>query len=209
MIKRLLLLGIITVIAFLSPLNIRAASSVAGHKIVIDPGHGGSDFGSTACLSLYEKDANLEIALKLKDLLTTDGALVYMTREGNETLSNADRYNFANSVSGEALVSVHLNGSNNTNKNGTMGLYGKLRKDKAFTDTVHKKLASELEVPDLGITNYASGVLLKANMPATIQETVYISNTLECQLLSDGTGQRQQEIARSLHYGLVDWFSLK
>ena len=132
-----------------------------------------------------------------------------MTRDTDKPLSNADRYNYANSVSGEALVSIHLNGSNNTNKDGTMGLYGKLRKDKAFTDIVHKRLANELGVPDLGVTNYASGVLLKTNMPATIQETVFISNTDECNRLKDVSGIRQQQIAQSLYNGLTDWFSSK
>ena len=73
---------------------------------------------------------------------------------------------------------------------------------------MHSRLAGELNVPDLGVTNFASGVLLKSVMPATIQETVFISNTNECTKLTDGTGARQQEIAQSLFNGLADWFSL-
>ena len=52
MFKRLLFLGLLITIAILFPFNTNAVSSVAGHKIVIDPGHGGSDFGSTACPGL-------------------------------------------------------------------------------------------------------------------------------------------------------------
>ena len=209
MIKRLLFLGILIFVAVFLPFKISATSSVTNHKIVIDPGHGGSDFGSASCPDLYEKDANLQIALKLKELLTVDGARVFLTRDTDKSLSNADRYNLANSVGGDALVSIHLNGSNNSNKNGTMGLYGKLRKDKAFTNNLHKRLTSELGVPDLGVTNFASGVLLKANMPSSIQETVFISNTDECNKLKDETGIRQQQIAQSLYNGLVDWFNSK
>jgi len=105
------------------------------------------------------------------------------------------------------VVCIHLNGSTDSGKNETLGLYGKLNKDKAFTQTVHARLASELGILDLGVTNFASGVLLKSDMPATMQETVFISNTQECQLLTDGTGIRQQQIAQSLYNGLVDWFS--
>lgn len=104
------------------------------------------------------------------------------------------------------LVSVHLNGSTDHSANGTLGLYGKRNKDKKFTEVVHNRLAAELNVPDLGVTNFASGVLLKSEMPATIQETVFISNTQECEWLTDGTGNRQQEIAQSLYNGLADWF---
>lgn len=184
-----------------------SATVVTGHKIVIDPGHGGSDFGSTECPGYPEKEANLDIADALTEILRTEGVIVYLTRTDDSTLSNADRYNYANNTDGEVLVSIHLNGSVNHDVNGTQGLYGKGNKDKAFTEFVHQRLAQELGVPDLGVTNFASGVLLKSNMPATIQETVFISNTDECAALTDETYRRQEEIAQSLYHGLVDWFS--
>ena len=178
-----------------------------GKVIILDPGHGGSDYGSTECAGLPEKDATIDIANRLKALLEADRADVYLTRNDDLTKSNNDRYTLANSVGGEALVSIHLNGSTDHSRNGTLGLYGKLNKDNAFAQTVHARLASELGIPDLGVTNFASGVLLKSDMPATMQETVFISNMQECQQLTDGTGVRQQQIAQSLYNGLFDWFS--
>lgn len=192
---------------FLLPLFGFSLVSAQSHIIVIDPGHGGSDSGSAECSGIPEKNATLDIAFRLKTLLEADGMTVYLTRTDDSTKSNADRYNFANSVNGEALVSIHLNGSTNHSVNGTLGLYGKKVKDEAFTRAVHAKLATELGVPDSGVTNFASGVLLKSNMPATIQETVFISNTTECTLLTDGTGNRQQQIAQSLRNGILDWFN--
>ncbi|MBI2021920.1 N-acetylmuramoyl-L-alanine amidase [Candidatus Daviesbacteria bacterium] len=206
--KRLLTLALTFLsLLFFTSLTFAQTNPLTSKVIVLDPGHGGSDYGSIECPGLPEKDATLQIAFKLKELLQNDGAVVYLTRETDATLSNEDRYTFANSHNGNALISIHLNGSTNHDKNGTLGLYGKLNKDKAFTQTVHTRLASELGVPDLGVTNFASGVLLKSDMPATIQETVFISNTQECQLLTDGTGIRQQQIAQSLYNGLFDWFS--
>ena len=182
-------------------------SLVAGRKIVIDPGHGGaSDVGSAECPGLYEKDAVLDIARRLEALLVNDGANVLMTRTDDTYKSNNDRYTAANQFGGDVLVSVHLNGSTNHNKNGTLGLYGKRNKDLEFTKILHRRLVSDIGVTDLGTTNFASGVLLKSNMPASIQETVYISNTTECNLLKDGSGNRQQQIAQSLYNGLSDWF---
>lgn len=208
MIKRtsVFVLFLFALFSFL-PQTIFAATSVTGHKIIIDAGHGGDDYGSNECSGLPEKDATLEIANRLKSLLAADGAIVGMTRMEGSYKSNNDRYTFANSFGGEALVSIHLNGSTDHNKNGTQGLYGKLNKDKAFTEMLHTRLAAELGVPNLEVTNFASGVLLKSEMPATMQETVFISNSQECQQLTDGTGLRQQQIAQSLYNGLVDWFS--
>ncbi|MBI2621772.1 MAG: N-acetylmuramoyl-L-alanine amidase [Candidatus Levybacteria bacterium] len=203
---RKILLGLLILLFIFTP-TANSTSHLDGRIIILDPGHGGSDPGSTSCQGLTEADANLEIALLLKTKLEQSGADVRMTRETDETLSNKDRYDFANNNNGEILVSVHLNGSTNPDTNGTQGLYGKKNKDQKFTQVLHQRLASELGVPDLGITNFASGVLLKSNMPATIQETVFISNSDECAKLTNGTGVRQQEIADSLYNGISDWFS--
>ncbi len=54
---------------------------------------------------------------------------------------------------------------------------------------------------------YASGVLLKSNMPATIAETVFITSRDEGRLLADGTGSRQQQIAEALKAGIEGYFS--
>lgn len=189
-----------------------AASSVTGHKIIIDAGHGGDDSGSTACLNLPEKTVNIDIANDLKELLIANGAgNVYMTRTGDETLSNNDRYTIANNSGGEVLVSIHLNGSTNPVTDGTQGLYGKIGKDKLFTQVMHNALLEGLKsisnFTDFGVTNFASGLLLKTTMPATIQETVFISNTWECDQLKNSGGARQQEIAQNLYNGLLNWFA--
>ena len=127
-----------------------------------------------------------------------------MTRTDDSTLSNEDRYSYANKTNGEVLVSIHLNGSLDHSVNGTKGLYAKPKKDKAFTTVMHNQLASELGVKNLGITNFMSGVILKFVRPATIQESVYLSNTQECEMFK--TGNRADQVAQSLFNGLNTWF---
>ena len=204
----LVLIVIISLFIFSITLkNASAGSGVSGHRIIIDAGHGGSDPGTTQCDGLYESDANLKIANLLKAKLELSGATVYMTRTDASSLSNEDRYTYANSTDGEVLVSIHLNGSTDHSVDGTTGLYAKRNKDKAFTTSLHKQLAADLGVKDLGITNFASGVILKFNGPATIQETVYLSNTQECEALKNPDDVRSDEIAQSLFEGLNGWFS--
>ena len=57
-----------------------ADSSDNAPVIVIDAGHGGEDSGAVAN-GLLEKDINLSIALKLRDMLRLSGYKVVMTRE--------------------------------------------------------------------------------------------------------------------------------
>lgn len=183
-----------------------AASSITGRKIVIDAGHGGTDVGSAECNGLYEKDANLDIAHKLKEKLEeNEGTVVYMTRTDDSYLTNEDRYISANATDGEVLVSIHLNGSIDHSVNGAMSLYTKPWKDKDFTATVHNNIPETLGIKNLGITNFMSGVTLKFNGPAVMVEPLYISNTEECEALIEGT--RQNDIVNSIYSGLNDWFS--
>jgi N-acetylmuramoyl-L-alanine amidase len=209
MLKKFSLIMIISMLSLImvSFNKINADTNVSGHKIVIDAGHGGIDPGSDQCPGLYESTANLQIATILKDLLVADGAIVYMTRDTDTYLTNRDRYTFANATDGEILVSIHLNGSLDHSLNYTQGLYAQWQKDMTLASVLHEQLASDLGIPDGGLLQFASGVILKADMPATIQETVFISNTDECNALKAESGYRQKEIAQSIYEGIDDWFS--
>ena len=175
-----------------------------GKVIVLDPGHGGSDPGAVY-QDLQEKDVNLDIAQRTKSVLEEAGYTVYLTRTDDSTKSNNDRYTFANSVGGSALVSIHLNASSNHEIDYTRSFFGKKRKDLGLTQAVHGSLAGNLGINDGGIGQYASGVLLKSKMPATLAETVFLSSEYEYNLLTNGTGERQQQIAEALAQGIENF----
>jgi N-acetylmuramoyl-L-alanine amidase len=184
-------------------------------QVVLDAGHGGTDSGAVNTkYGLTEKAQTLNVANRTKALLEADGYKVCMTRTSNsETLSNNDRYTYANTTGARVLVSIHMNGASNPSTDYTTTLFGKWRKDKELATTIFKSL-STLSAAD-GTTkiatrtpySFASGVLLKSNMPATIAETVFITNDREAQLLSNGTGTRQQQIAEALKMGIEGYLT--
>ena len=57
------------------------------NSICIDAGHGGTDIG-TSNIDLLEKDVNLTVAELLETKLIKAGYTVFMTRRGDDTLSN-------------------------------------------------------------------------------------------------------------------------
>jgi len=184
-------------------------------KVVLDPGHGGTDSGAVNTkYRLTEKEQTLDVAYKLKAHLVDDGCTVYMTRTSNlQTLSNNDRYTYANSTGANVLVSIHMNGSTNPSTDYTTTLFGKWRKDKELANTVFSSLWTLPAANGTGTIatskpySFASGVLLKSNMPATIAETVFITNDREGELLSNGTGTRQQQIAQALRVGIEHYLA--
>ena len=84
----------------------------AVRKVIIDPGHGGTDSGATGN-NLLEKDYNLLISKYMYDRFKELGVPVAITRESDTTLSPTDRVNtilnkFGNS-SDVILISNHVN----------------------------------------------------------------------------------------------------
>jgi N-acetylmuramoyl-L-alanine amidase len=183
-------------------------------RVVLDAGHGGSDSGAVnARYGLVEKEQTLDVARRLEALLEADGHAVCMTRAGDETLSNNDRYAYANTTGAEVLVSVHMNGSSDRATDYTTTLFGKWRKDKELAHAIFDGLSTLPAADGAGTMrtrtpySFASGVLLKSEMPATIAETVFITSEAEGRLLSGGTGVRQQQIAVALETGIADYLA--
>ncbi len=195
----------------------RAQEPPCSGKVVLDAGHGGNDSGAVnAKYGLTEKEQTLDVAKRLKSLLAADGCTVYMTRTLNsQTLSNNDRYTYANTTGANVLVSIHMNGSTNASTDYTTTLFGKWRKDKELANTIFGSLSTLPAANGTGTIgtrtpySFASGVLLKSNMPATIAETVFITSDKEGQLLSNGTGTRQQQIAQALRVGIEDYLATR
>jgi len=87
----------------------RAVLPLSVRKIVLDPGHGGTQFGATAESGVAEKEITLDIALRLRRLLETAQFEVLMTRETDVTLSLERRASFANTNHADLFVSIHVN----------------------------------------------------------------------------------------------------
>jgi N-acetylmuramoyl-L-alanine amidase len=86
--------------------------TVTKKKIVIDAGHGGHDPGAVGPNKLYEKDVVLDIAAKLKKILSADpGNEVFLTREKDVFIPLEERTAFANRKNADLFVSIHANAS--------------------------------------------------------------------------------------------------
>ncbi len=94
-------------------ININAKNKEKGKDkitIVLDPGHGGKDFG--ACENgAKEKDINLSVAKKLRDLIEKEmkDVNVVMTRSSDIYLTLQERADVANDADGDLFMSIHVN----------------------------------------------------------------------------------------------------
>lgn len=88
--------------------------------VVIDPGHGGNDYGAIGITS-YEKNINLDIALKLGELIKKNmpDVKVVFTRDNDTFIPLQERAAIANRSKGDLFISIHTNSVDKKSKNRT------------------------------------------------------------------------------------------
>ena len=94
-------------------------------RVVIDPGHGGRDSGAKGFTRKYfEKQATLDIAKKVEEILKQDGNIeVLLTRNTDKFISLKYRTDFANRHNADLFVSIHCNSNPRSLATGTETYY--------------------------------------------------------------------------------------
>ena len=86
------------------------------YKVVIDPGHGGSDPGAVGINGLRETDIVLEVSKSVSAFLTNKGVKTILTRNFERTLDLQPRVTKANNSQANAFVSIHANATRGKRK---------------------------------------------------------------------------------------------
>ncbi|MCD8342603.1 MAG: N-acetylmuramoyl-L-alanine amidase [Clostridiales bacterium] len=85
--------------------------------VCIDPGHGGSDQG-TSYQGRLESEDNLALALAVREAMEAQGIAVVMTREDDTFVSRAERAAIANDAGADFFLSLHRNASSDGSGHG-------------------------------------------------------------------------------------------
>jgi N-acetylmuramoyl-L-alanine amidase len=178
--------------------------------IVIDPGHGGSDFGAMHN-GLTEKVLTLDISRRLRALLIARGWQVKLTRDSDVDVYQPNdsardelqaRDDIANNAGARLLISVHINSFTTSDLNGTTTYY--YRADSyALADAVHARLSDALPTKDDGIRKENFYVIHHTTMPAILVETAFLSNPADAALLKQSAFL--QKVATAIADGVGDF----
>ena len=183
--------------------------------IVIDPGHGGQDSGTTSVLGYrHEKDFTLDWARRLGSLLATNGWQVFLTRNYDTDLSVSSRIAFAEAHKADVFLSLHFNSSAPNDQQAGLETYCLTPTGMPSTVTrgysddaalafpnnafdaqnlrlalqVHRALLQVNGRHDRGVRHARYlGVLRGQNRPAILVEGGYLSNPREARLIADPT----------------------
>jgi N-acetylmuramoyl-L-alanine amidase len=90
----------------------KKTSSYAINSVVLDPGHGGKDPGAVGRYrKLKEKEVNLDVAKRLKNILQSHGIKVYLTRTRDKFIPLEERAEYASRKNVDFFISIHSNSS--------------------------------------------------------------------------------------------------
>jgi len=184
--------------------------------VVIDPGHGGADCGAVGINGALEKDVNLQMSLKLADLLTDAGYNVKLTRSEDVMLTDslehstkkesdlAARANL--SENGCIYISIHMNKFIMPEYSGLQVYYSENHpRSKLLATTIQKNVKSNLQTDNnREIKPGGELYLLKAVKEiCVLVECGYIIKKEEAQKISDR--KFQNIIANAIAKGCEDY----
>lgn len=192
--------------------------SLINATIVLDPGHGGTDCGALGLHStVYESTVNLILAAKVKEALEAKGATVYLTRYSDEYVSLTDRKTIGVNYNADIFVSIHANGSENTDDYGLSAYYYKGMSQSLATEIYDELFDAFYSVlydsdPTVyndindGVRYYPFSVTRMESCPSVLLEVGYMSNFDECAKIIDS--DNSDALAQAIADGIENYFNL-
>lgn len=183
---------------------------------------GGEDGGAVSENGISEANINLQIALKLQNLLEQSGATVILTRSTDEAIYDANsdgsmrqkkvsdlknRVKIGNSSSADVFVSIHLNKIPQEQYYGWQTFYkSNDEQSKQLAESIQNNLNEAIQKENNRLAKTIQNIYIVDNVeiPMTIVECGFLSNHEELKDLQ--TEQYQEKIAWGIYNGIMDWF---
>ncbi len=155
------------------------------HRIVIDPGHGGRDYGAPGYQrGIYEKDINLKLARRLAKKIREElGCEVIMTRNSDRYLTLEERTAIANTKNADLFISIHTNAARDRRAYGIETFYLNLATDNdAILVATRENATSTKNISDL--ETILSDLMQNAKINESSRLAVYVQKSM-CRYLGD------------------------
>lgn len=206
-----IILVFIVILGFLGNKAVTVMTENAGVtdrvSVIIDAGHGGVDTGATSCTGVMESNINLEIALRLRDLLHLMGYQTKMIRttdisihtEGSATIAAKkisdlkNRVQIVNETENAILISIHQNHFPVEKYRGAQVFYNRVGGSESLAKLLQNNFVMTINPDSNRKVKRADGVYLMQNIqtPGILVECGFLSNSEEESLLRDDAYQKK------------------
>jgi N-acetylmuramoyl-L-alanine amidase len=174
-------------------------SGGAGNTVVIDAGHGGHDRGGIPGQRISEKDMTLDVAQRLRNVLSANGYNVVMTRDSDVFVPLGTRVAIANSYRNAIFVSVHFNATKRAGAGG-IETYFYSRDSLPLASAIHHYVVGGAPSGNRGVRRRGYYVLRKTNVPAVLVECGFLTNPTEGAAAQ--TASYRQKLAEEIAAGV-------
>ncbi|MHC6178484.1 N-acetylmuramoyl-L-alanine amidase family protein [Clostridium sp. JNZ X4-2] len=179
------------------------------YYIVIDPGHGGIDKG-TSYGNMYEKNLTLKIARYAASYLKNKGSVVFLTRNKDKLLGLDEIGDKANSSYADVFVSIHVNSLNDKGFGGITTLYYDVngyQKDERIklARAVEKESVKSDNWENRGIKRQNLAVLRYSKIPGVLVECGFITNSQDRIRLSNEDVLKR--LGQNISNGIIDYLN--
>lgn len=165
--------------------------------IVLDAGHGGID-GGVSYGDMIEANINLELCLKLKEILETKRYKVVLTRTSTNALAEGKKADMQKrkevilKAKPDLMLSLHINKYSNPNRRGVQVFYDDTKNNKLLGERFQTLINSRVNAKYAGRSNLQSlggdYFMCKCSpYPSLIIECGFISNAQDRELLQNNT----------------------
>lgn len=203
---------VLLVLLCLMPLSAMGAKKVTW---VIDPGHGGRDYGCEGRTS-NEKTISLAVAKEVGRLVkkNINGVRVVFTREKDTYPTLSERCHMANARGAELFISIHVNSAPNPYVRGTESFYAtnvplsgtQAGKSELLALLLQRQYLAHGREISRGVKQRELYVCENTNMPSVLTEIGFITNQAEEVYLSSKAGQA--ELADAIYKALAEYREL-
>src|SRR5207237_1699144 len=173
--------------------------------VLIHAGHGGYDRGVIPGQRVPEKTMTLDVAQRLKAVLTAYGYRVVMTRDSDVFVPLGTRVAIANSYRDAIFVCIHFNAARRGSANG-IETYFYSSQSLPLASAIHYYVAGGAPSPNRGVRRRGYYVLRKTTIPAVLVECGFLTNPNEGQYALSPS--YRQKLAEEIAAGVRGRFSV-
>ena len=172
------------------------------YKIVLDAGHGGSDYGAIR-EGINEKDITLDITQRVDAILRSKGYKTALVRNDDTFVSLEDRVAFSEAEAPEIFISIHVNSAVSNDPNG-IETHWYHDYSKNLAEIIHKHMIKQIpSSKDRGLFKSKFYVINHTTVPAVLCEIGFLSNPEERNELI--TDSRKQRTAKAIAEGIIEY----
>lgn len=163
---------------------------LAGKKVVVDPGHGGSDAGWHVG-ELTERDLMADLARRVEGRLVAAGVEAFLTHGPDTSPTDVERAGFANETGADLLISLHVDGAASPSPGGVATFFygtgprGGSVPGERLADLVQREIVARTDFADVRCHPRTWELLRRTRMPAVLVELGYLTNAGDARRLAD------------------------